>query len=577
MAEVIQITPLSSQPGVRRDGTSYDTNYYTDGQWVRFQRGKPRKMGGYRQVVNNVTAPVRATLTWSRQSLNALYSFSVSKIEMVLVDNNGIGSNIIDRTPAGFTPQDDYIWTIDTMFDDAAGSEKTLVLAHASRSMTNIDDPQDFDVYYGDSAGSGAFVTTGISVSGGVLAAGPYAFYYGTDGQVTWSNVNEPLNITTGDAGSDRVTGAKIVKGLSVKSGAGPACLLWSLDSLIRADYVGGQAVFRFSTVTGQSSILAQNSVIEYDGAYLWIGIDRFLIYDGGAVKELPNQMNLNWFFDNLNYNHRQKVWASKTPRYGEIEWFYPRGDATECTHSVIYNLREQTWYDRELPRSAGYYSQVFRYPVMSDSITTEVKTFEVTVSAGAFQEGDTITGPTGVGVIMRSLGSGPFDLYVHITYGVFLNTDAVTSGSGGVGTVTSVPADDELTSLFTHETGVDAVIGEDVLAIPAWIECADIGFTSGGVQGNDAGPGVNRQTRIIRLEPDFVLEGELTLTISGKRYAQSSVVVGEIHTFDGNTEKVDIREQFRQMYLKFESNEAGGDFQMGRVLVHVDPGDFRS
>lgn len=577
MAENIQVFPLSCQAGIKRDGTDYDSNYYSDGQWVRFQRGKPRKMGGYRQILDNVTAPVRAVLTWSRQTLNSIYSFSISKIEMVLVDSNGIGSNIIDRTPAGFTSYDDIIWSVDTMYDDAAGSNKTLVLAHASRSMTNIDDDQVFDVYYGDSAGSGVFVSTGIQVSGGVFVAGPYAFYYGSDGQVTWSNVNEPLNVTTGDAGSDRVTGAKIVKGIAVKSGAGPAGLLWSLDSVIRADYVGGQAIFRFSTVTGQSSILSQNSVIEYDGAYLWIGIDRFLIYDGGAVRELPNQMNLNWFFDHVNYNARQKVWASKTPRFGEVEWFYPRDDATECTHSIIYNIREQTWYDRELPRSAGYYSQVFRYPVLSGSITQPVKRFEVTVSSGAFQEGDTITGPTGVGAVKRSTGSGPFELYVQIQYGVFLNTDAVTSGSGGVGTVTSVPADDELASLYTHEVGVDAVIGEDVFAIPSYFELSDIGFTSGGVQATETSPGANRKTLLKRIEPDFILTGEMTLTVYGKAYAQSEVVEGTSNVFTSSTEKIDVRDQFREVLLKFESNTAGGDYQMGRVLVHVDPGDFRS
>ena len=63
------------------------------------------------------------------------------------------------------------------------------------------------------------------------------------------------------------------------------------------------------------------------------------------------------------------KVFAFKVPRYGEIWWCYPRGKAEECTHAVIYNVREKTWYDTELPndgRSAGHFSNAFRSPILS-------------------------------------------------------------------------------------------------------------------------------------------------------------------------------------------------------------------
>jgi hypothetical protein len=64
------------------------------------------------------------------------------------------------------------------------------------------------------------------------------------------------------------------------------------------------------------------------------------------VVKEIPNPMNQDYFFDNLNYTQRQKVWATKVPRFGEVWWFYPRGDSTECNDAIIYNVRENTWYD---------------------------------------------------------------------------------------------------------------------------------------------------------------------------------------------------------------------------------------
>ncbi len=41
---------LKSLAGIKRDGTKYDGDFYIDGQWVRFQRGLPRKIGGYRSI-----------------------------------------------------------------------------------------------------------------------------------------------------------------------------------------------------------------------------------------------------------------------------------------------------------------------------------------------------------------------------------------------------------------------------------------------------------------------------------------------------------------------------------------------
>ena len=129
-----------------------------------------------------------------------------------------------------------------------------------------------------------------------------------------------------------------------------PAGLFWALDSLIRVTYapqtVGASTFYwRYDIISSQTSVMSSSCFIEYDGIYYWCGIDRFLAYNG-VVQEIPNNTNINFFFDNINYAQRQKVWATKVPRWGEIWWFYPAGDATECTNAIIYNVRDKIWYD---------------------------------------------------------------------------------------------------------------------------------------------------------------------------------------------------------------------------------------
>jgi hypothetical protein len=48
-----KVFAIDTQPGVQRDGTIFDMNFYTDGRWVRFQRGRPRKIGGFRAITED--------------------------------------------------------------------------------------------------------------------------------------------------------------------------------------------------------------------------------------------------------------------------------------------------------------------------------------------------------------------------------------------------------------------------------------------------------------------------------------------------------------------------------------------
>jgi hypothetical protein len=579
MGDITKTSQLPILPGVKRDGTDLDSQHYSDAQWVRFQRGRPRKMGGYRQITNQLAGPIRNVLVWSRSSLNALYMFSVFGIEMLLVDQNGLGASTTNRTPVGFTPNDDYVWSSATQYDDAVGSQGTVVLAHAATSLTNIDDATGFQPYLGLANGTGVFtvITDAPSVSGGIFSIPPYTVCHGSDGQVEWSDANQPQVWRTsagniGDAGADRVTGAKIVKGMQLRSGSGPAALLWSLDSVIRMDWVGGSAIFRFTHISSQSSILSQSSVIEYDGVYYWAGIDRFMTCDGNRTAELPNNMNLNWFYDNLNYAARQKVWVTKNSKFGEIIWHFPFGDAEECSHCVIYNVREQVWYDNQITRGAGYFPQVFRYPVLTDSLPNALVILTLSAIAGTISVGDSVTGvSSGVSGLVEQISGSNY--YVSGMVEDFIVGEGLVDNTSGA---TATISDTFNTySAYAHEVGTDRVILDNQTAIESYVQTSNFGYATGGVQSQVEGEDV--WTRIVRIEPDFVQSGEMTVEVIGQRFANSEVTVGDVLVFDDTTEYVDMQTQERIISLKFSSNVAGGDFQMGRVLVHIGPGDNRN
>lgn len=527
------IYPLFARPGIKRDGTLFDNDYYSDGQWCRFQRGRPRKMGGYRAITTDLSGPPDELFVSGRNGFNTIHSGSANNLERLQVDAFGNATGITDRTPAsGFVADANNLWQFDAIFD--AGSSSTRIVAHAAPNAAAIDQETATNIFYGDIEGTAQLTNISGSnnvptISGGLVVAHPYVFYYSHAGFITWSGPNLPNDCTTanggGGAGGQRITSAKIVRGLVNRGGPtnAPSALFWSLDSLIRASFIGGAPVFRFDTISDQSSILSSSGAIEYDGLYYWVGVDRFLFYNG-VVQELPNQMNINFFFDNLNFQQRQAVFATKTPRYGEIMWCFPKG--TNQVHpnwAVIYNVREQTWYDTPLPeggRSAAFFSQIFQYPVMAG------------VEANA---------------------ASKYTLWQH-EYGV----DKVTPATA--------PQTTAIASFF--ETGPIALSSEGPLR-SGW-------------------SGVNQNLILDQLEPDFLVSGELTVTVKGRPYAMApdgddaTIVITPLVDPQGQPiYKQDFRQptspnQFRQMRFRFDSNVVGGDYQMGKPLITLHPGDGR-
>jgi len=62
------------------------------------------------------------------------------------------------------------------------------------------------------------------------------------------------------------------------------------------------------------------------------------------------------------------KIKCFRVPRFGEIWWLVPLFDATENSHAIIYNLRENSWYDTVLPnggRSFGHFGGGQGFPIM--------------------------------------------------------------------------------------------------------------------------------------------------------------------------------------------------------------------
>jgi hypothetical protein len=516
---------LNFKPGIARDGTRFDSDQYSDGLWCRWRLGRPRKMGGYKQITDALFGTPRRIHMFYQNGQIICHVASVNGIQQVIfAHQTGELISIADRTPSTFTAGINIGFTMDAIFDTT--SNVTQLIVHFVPDMGQIatiittlpvigqiDAATPLTPFSDPGAGGGSW--TAPAISGGIVCVQPYVFDFDSYGLVQWSAPNLPLylGVTGGStgAGQARISAQKIVAGAPLRGGGtqSPAALFWSLSEVITATFVGSaNGVFRFNTVSPSSSILSSRAVIEYDGLYFWVGIDRFLVFNG-TVTEVPNPTNLDWFFNNLTPNYEDRVFAFKVPRYGEIWWCAPMFGNTEPSHAVIYNIRENCWYDTELPnggRGAAFYAQGFHYPVMGGTLD---------------------------------------------------------------------PVDDKY-SLWMHEFEFDEVRGDTVTPIRSYFETGVFG-------GPRNDPPDDQGLSFHQLEPDIDQTGDMEVYLLGQANARAPVVQGPtvpLLAIPGVPQ-----EQFvsftptmplRLARLHVESNTLGGNYIGGRSIAHAQPGDAR-
>lgn len=684
------IYTLGVQPGIKRDGTNFESREFTDGVWARFQRGVPRKIGGYRQMFRDSNGIPRGIILNAYNGLNYMFVGNATTLdafttgttlgtgtgptsaimhvgysEQPLVSNTTsefviagdvttlfpAGTDVVfDQTPGStvypvtgsvysspnttvtvtgsisgspssvwianyyYTADVDNLWQFDLQYNPQGAALQ--VLAHPGHNLNNIDSGVQTAVYAGDILpdGSGdwnfyALADTDgsnptyepITVDGGVCVLYPFVFVYGSNGLIAnnhvsstyadqnFSDWNGPL------ANRVNMSSGKIVKGMPVRGGTNsPSGLFWATDSLIRVSFTGNSAQYwKYDIISSQTSILSSNCVVEMDGVYYWMGVDRFYLYNG-SVQVLPNDKNINWVYDNLNFNQRQKVWATKVPRYNEIWFFYPRGSATECTDAIIYNVKDKLWYDagqaEGARRSCGYTTEVFPSPVWCGwtyratfaTPYTVIATPSGSPAPGAnelYLDGDATTGlPPGknfqfttiVGDAFYKVDTATYDPVTDSTFIVALSNFSSYPSVGQ-----SVYPTSNGYTIWQHEYGTDSVNDDGTLAIESSITTCDISWV-GGDPSQDSPRGVNRRIHLRRVEPDFLQTGNMTLQILGRKFARGEENNSAVFTFAPTDGKVDLRIENREAQIKFTSNVVGGDYQMGRILITAEYGDER-
>jgi hypothetical protein len=541
--------PVVYKAGIKRDGTAFQPEYCTDGQWVRFQHGKICKMGGMFGFLEFGPGETYVKLFPLGDNKMLFFTCGTSYIRTYIFDENfnrvpfpggssfshvaNRSSNLWQGTAVIYNAKQYMVFMGTPILQDITQNTPSIYTTCEVGSNTitfthnnNLDPTTDKNSVLGNAA----------NLNGGLCYSNPYLFFYGSNGMVQYSRSDNPFSFKDGDSGALTISSDKVIYGTPIRGGSNaPSLLFWTMSSVVRVINTGAEKVeFQIDVISKSSSIISTRCVVEYDGLFFWPGTDRFFVYNG-VVQEMSNNLNLDYFFDNVDLNYRQKIFGIEQPLYGEIWWFYPEKMGTpgrdesipegENTRAIIYNKRENSWYDTTISREAGTFCD---------------------------------------------------ELGIFMTYG----RPVVKSGN----------SDADKVRFWVHERGAvqenqylnsgGNLQPKMSLNIPSYIKLPTISwaaFNPGG-QNEQSGKGIDRWVSLKRFEPDFIMsdaEDEMQITVHSKEYAQSVEALNITLPFTGKTEKLDFSTQGRHITLTFTFN-GRSSVEMGQCLLSLGIGDKR-
>ena len=174
----------------------------------------------------------------------------------------------------------------------------------------------------------------------------------------------------TNTAGDLRVgSGSEIITAVKTRR----EIVILTDTSVHSMQFIGAPFTFGINQLASNITIRGFNSAVAVGDAVMWMGYDRFYIYDG-RVSVIPCTVR-DHVFQDFNENQSEKIYAGINSAFGEVFWFYPslsnslsNGGDGENDKYVVYNYDQQIWYVGNLKRSAWLDRGVYQYPMATDS-----------------------------------------------------------------------------------------------------------------------------------------------------------------------------------------------------------------
>jgi hypothetical protein len=517
MADII--ISLDSKIGIKRDNTNYNSEYYIDGEWCRFYDNSPKKMGGYKLIYSGTAEVIRTLYEFNNSNtVNVYLGREIGGISFLNINSNGIIiASEINRTPLGYIPMTGNVWIFDQINYLQNGIPFSIIFAQVAPNDINTNSNIEGNIYYG-----GAYDTTLF--------------------QPVMNNATPSAPITA--------SGGVIVATPFVIAYGNYGVIQWSNDkNPLEWDTKGNTAVIANTPKIITAATIRDNVNI----SLLFWCIDK-LVRSTYDTSISPNTFSSVVLDDTISILSRNSVCEYNNIYYwiGNTQFYLYDGIVKKLSNNLstdyFFNNLNRQYQGRIFTTVVKKYSEIwFHWPKGTSTEANEILIYNI--------ESDTFYDAS----ISRTCSVPPSAV---LPYPLLAN--AVPLLNSGIPVPTY--------GIWMHEYGVDEIISNNVYAIKSRIVTKYFSFPKDNPQNDTC-------TILKRIENDFNQVGNIQFRIWKKAWPNTPAFYSDYYTITPTTEKIDINNEdkmSRIWAIEFISNEAGGDFILGRTQAVLSIGDKR-
>lgn len=126
--------------------------------------------------------------------------------------------------------------------------------------------------------------------------------------------------------------------------------MIYRERSIHRVEWIGGNSIFRFSKVLGDSGAMNRNCIVEVMGQHVVLTSSDIIVHDGSNFNSVLDKQMRRWLFLNIDSTNVGKCFVFKNTFFNEVYICFPQVGSTYCDRAVVWNYVDKTVAIRELP-----------------------------------------------------------------------------------------------------------------------------------------------------------------------------------------------------------------------------------
>jgi hypothetical protein len=355
--------------------------------------------------------------------------------------------------------------------------------------------------------------------------------------------------------------------------------VVWSDSAIYSMQYLGPPYIWGVTLLMDGISIASPNAVVGASNIMMWMGIDKFYIYDG-IVKTLPCSVR-QFIFDDMNPDQMFQVVSGGNEQYSEVWWFYPSSDSTVNNRYVVYNYLDNVWHYGTLNRTAWLDSSLRERPMGAFSVKISYLSAQISSSDTTINLLDASSYPAS-GIIQIDSEKISYSSRTAVALsGCVRGVNGTTAASHVAYSTAGLVIPNQV---MYHEVGNDDLSTATAVPIEAYISSSDF----------DIGDGHNFGF-VWRIIPDLTFDGSTTPAgehpavtmvckprqFSGSLYgvpsspsvtSAQSYANQRVYTVQEYTGQVYTRVRGRQMAFEIRSTGQGVSWQLGTPRIDIRP-----